>query len=406
MTTTATATSTEQEFKDAQHYIANAPQDGGDNSNENKLKFYAYFKQATSGPCTGKRPGMLDLVARYKYDAWKKLGNMSKEDAMKGYVNTLAGVSPKWRDWIKENKKEEEASSVTTNPTSASTTAALRPSVARRNPKKSVFAADCLQGQVAVITGGGSGICKAITEYLMRHGCDTVIISRTYDKLADAAQELEKKVNNGRKCIPVAADVRDYAKLEAAFDQVIKQFNKIDILVNGAAGNFLCPASKLSTNAYKTVIEIDTIGTFNASKLAYLKSMQNNGGCIINCSMTLHYYGQPLQVHAGSAKAAIDAMTKHLAVEWGLDGVRVNAIAIGPIDNTEGFARLLPKSELLKMKRGVPVQRFGEVEDIADACIYLASDAGSYVNGAILVVDGGSQYTYGGYGYPDVLSRL
>uniref|UniRef100_A0A673Z5X3 Peroxisomal 2,4-dienoyl-CoA reductase [(3E)-enoyl-CoA-producing] n=1 Tax=Salmo trutta TaxID=8032 RepID=A0A673Z5X3_SALTR len=185
-----------------------------------------------------------------------------------------------------------------------------------------------------------------------RHGCDTVIASRNLEKLTEAAKKL--MVATGRHCLPLTVDVRQPQTISAAVDETLKELGRIDILINNAAGNFLCPATSLSFNAFKTVLEIDTMGTFNTSKVVYEKWFKDHGGAIVNISATLGYRGQALQVHAGSAKAANDAMTKHLAVEWGPSGVRVNTLAPGPISGTEGFRRLgkdlwLPGSDLINM---------------------------------------------------------
>ncbi|KAL9650751.1 hypothetical protein ABK040_001804 [Willaertia magna] len=398
----------EKEFHLAQDFIQNGPKDE-EPSNENKLKFYALFKQATQGPNTStKRPAAYDLINRAKFDAYKKLGNMSKEDAMKAYIKTLDQSTPNWRDYM--NKKQGSNNKV--EPKVVETLPVVNSNSNNNNTgnktavvnSSSVFRSDLLKGKVALVTGGGSGICKSITEELMRHGANTIIVSRTLEKLEKASKELMEKVNNGTVCAYFTADVRDYNALTKAVEQGLERFGRIDILVNGSAGNFLCPASKLSTNAFKTVIDIDTVGTFNASKIVYDKWMKANGGSIINLSMTLHNQATIMQVHAGCAKAAIDTMTKHLAVEWGLDNVRVNAIQIGPIEGTEGFDRLLPKKEIERMKTLIPLQRFGTAVDIANSVLFLVSDAASYVNGAILTVDGASQFTTGNmFGYPQAL---
>ncbi|KAG2387009.1 hypothetical protein C9374_002044 [Naegleria lovaniensis] len=363
------STQLETEFKQAQQFVQSGPAES-EPSNEQKLLFYAYFKQATEGPNTGKRPGAFDLIKRAKYDAWKKLGEMTKDEAMKGYIANLEKSSPNGRNSLQ--------------------TKVVQP--------------DLLRGKVAVVTGGGSGICKVITEYLAYHGANTVIISRTLSKLEQAAKEINQLANNGTECFPVNADVRDYKALSEAFDKALKKFGRIDILINGSAGNFLCPASQLSSGGFKTVLEIDTVGTFHSSKLAYDKYMKKHGGNIVNLSMTLHNTASIMQVHAGCAKSAIDTMTKHLAVEWGLDGVRVNSIQIGPIEGTEGFSRLLPKEELDKYKKTIPLQRFGQPIDIARMVLFLVSDAASYITAAIIPVEGASQYTTNNiYGYPEVL---
>lgn len=257
-----------------------------------------------------------------------------------------------------------------------------------------VFREDILRGKVALVTGGGSGICRGIAEALMRHGCDVVVTSRKQERLDEAAAALSAAT--GRACLGVAADVRDAAAVEAALDQALSRFGRIDIVVNGAAGNFLAPAAALSYNGFRTVMEIDAVGTYIVSKAAFAKCLGERGGAIVNISATLHYAGTPFQVHAGSAKAAIDAMTRHLAVEWGPARVRVNAIAPGPIADTEGMARLAPGDLRAKMEGVIPLGRFGRISEVADAALFLASDAAAYVTGAVLVVDGGAWMTMAG----------
>jgi len=238
----------------------------------------------------------------------------------------------------------------------------------------------------------------------MLHGANAVIFARKKGRLEAAAKELEEQT--GRECLAVTGDVRDAKSVEAAVDMALAKFGRIDILVNGAAGNFLVKAEKISPNGFKTVIDIDLVGTFITSQAVYKKYMKEHGGNILNLSMTLHWTGQALQTHAGAAKAGIDAMTRHMAVEWGLNNVRVNGIAIGTIQDTEGFARLLPKPMLKKVLESIPAGRFGSISDIGLAAIYLVSDAASYVTGTILTVDGGSWMTSGGLFYPQMLSKL
>ncbi|CEM29753.1 unnamed protein product [Vitrella brassicaformis CCMP3155] len=259
------------------------------------------------------------------------------------------------------------------------------------------FKGDCLAGRVAFVTGGGSGICKGITRVLMAHGCDAVIMARKKARLVEAAQELESLT--GRQCLPVAADVRDPQAVDRAVDEAVERFGKIDILINGAAGNFLCPLDKLSHKGFKAVMEIDTYGTFVVSSAAFRKSLQQHGGVIINISATLHYSGTLLQAHAGAAKAAIDALTKHMAVEWGPYNIRVCGIAPGPIEGTEGISRLVPSSEGpsgdddTDFRSFIPLQRLGTVDDIGHAALFLSLPEASYVTGTTLVVDGGQSLT-------------
>nr|XP_035939394.1 peroxisomal 2,4-dienoyl-CoA reductase isoform X2 [Halichoerus grypus] len=247
--------------------------------------------------------------------------------------------------------------------------------------------------KVAFIPGGGSGIGFRIAEIFMRHGCHTVIASRSLPRVSKAAGKLTAAT--GRRCLPLSLDVRALPAVAAAVDQALKEFGKIDILVNCAAGNFLCPASALSFNAFKTVMDIDTLGTFNTSRVLYEKFFRDHGGVIVNITATLGTRGQVLQVHAGSAKAAVDAMTRHLAVEWGPQNIRVNSLAPGPISGTEGFRRLGgPQASAGTKTLAIPLQRLGNKTEVAHSALYLASPLASYVTGAVLVVDGGAWLTF------------
>jgi peroxisomal 2,4-dienoyl-CoA reductase len=194
----------------------------------------------------------------------------------------------------------------------------------------------------------------------------------------------------GRPVLSVGADVRDPDAIANAIKQTVEKFGKLDTLVNGAAGNFLAPAAGLSVNGFKTVIEIDLVGTFNASRAAFEALQKGGDGLVLNISATLHYHGTPLQIHASAAKAGVDAITRNLAVEWGRFGIRSCGIAPGPIGDTEGMRRLAPPGDIAEMaKKGIPVGRFGTIEEIAAAAVYLRSPAAAYVTGHVLVVDGG-----------------
>ena len=175
----------------------------------------------------------------------------------------------------------------------------------------------------------------------------------------------------------------------------MEDHGKIDILINGAAGNFLCPFENLTPNGFKTVLMIDTVGTFLLSKYTNQYGFKN-GGVIINISASLHYNGTALQTHAGTAKAGVDAMTKHLAVELGPKGVRVLGICPGVIEGTEGFDKLTvdKKAGNVHGLSTIPLQRFGKPEDIASCAVFLSSDAASYITGQTIVVDGGGTLTF------------
>ncbi|MGI8884077.1 MAG: SDR family oxidoreductase, partial [Pyrinomonadaceae bacterium] len=163
---------------------------------------------------------------------------------------------------------------------------------------------------------------------------------------------------------------------------------KIDIVVNGAAGNFLCKAEELSPNGFGTVVDIDAKGTFNICRAAF-EELKKSKGQILNISATLHYLATPMQIHVSAAKAGVDAITRNLSVEWGRYGIRVNGIAPGPIADTEGMQRLVPEPLKEKLVKRIPLQRFGRIKDIENAALFLTSDAASYINGVTLVVDGG-----------------
>jgi len=169
----------------------------------------------------------------------------------------------------------------------------------------------------------------------------------------------------------------------------VERFGKLDTVVNGAAGNFLAPAAGLSPNGFRTVVDIDLNGTFNTSRAAFEALQHSGDAMILNISATLHYHGTPLQIHASAAKAGVDAITRNLAVEWGGFGIRVCGIAPGPIADTEGMRRLAPGEITDKMKAAIPAGRFGAIDEIAAAAVFLRSPAGAYITGHTLVVDGG-----------------
>lgn len=251
----------------------------------------------------------------------------------------------------------------------------------------SIFQSNLLAGKSALITGGGTGICRGITEALAAHGCKTAIVSRKAEHVEPAAAEIEQTF--GQRCIAAVADVRDFPQVQAVVAKAMTEFGKIDILINGAAGNFLCAAADLSPNGFGTVLDIDAKGTWNCSKAVFDASLKANGGQILNISATLHYGGTPMQLHVSAAKAAVDALTRNLAVEWGSLGIRVNAVAPGPIADTEGARRLFAGEVGERIKKRTPVRRLGKIEDVANASLFLLSEAAQNITGAILVTDGG-----------------
>ncbi|KAJ3809671.1 hypothetical protein EV368DRAFT_42645 [Lentinula lateritia] len=251
----------------------------------------------------------------------------------------------------------------------------------------STFKEDIFKGKVLFCTGGGSGICRGMTEAVMRHGADAVIVGRKLDRLTQAAKEMSEAT--GRTCIPAQADVRQPNMLKDAVKKTIEKFGNIDFVICGAAGNFLAPISGLSENAFKTVMEIDTLGTYNTIK-ATIAHIRQSKGSYIHVSATLHYKATPYQVHVSSAKAAVDALSAVLAVEEGPHGVRSNVIAPGPIGNTEGMQRLSNLADGIGSL--FPLGRVGEIKDVANATVFLFSEAASYITGQIVVVDGAMEH--------------
>ncbi|HTR50066.1 MAG TPA: SDR family oxidoreductase [Kofleriaceae bacterium] len=250
-----------------------------------------------------------------------------------------------------------------------------------------VFRDDVLAGHVALVTGGGTGICRGIAEAFARFGADVCIVGRKSDVLVRTADELSARTR--RAVLACPADVRDPDAVSGAVRQTIEKFGKLDTVVNGAAGNFLAPAAALSPNGFRTVVEIDLVGTFIASRSAFEALQQSGDGLVLNISATLHYHGTPAQIHASAAKAGVDAVTRNLAVEWGRFGIRACAIAPGPIADTEGMRRLAPGDLADKARAAIPAGRFGAIDEIAAAAVYLRSPAAAYVTGHVLVVDGG-----------------
>ncbi|KAG2684136.1 hypothetical protein I3760_10G062900 [Carya illinoinensis] len=245
---------------------------------------------------------------------------------------------------------------------------------------ESPFKADVLKGKVALLTGGGSGIGYEISYQLGIHGASIAIMGRRRHVLESAVASLQ---SHGIPAIGLEGDVRKREDAIRVLESTIKHFGRLDILVNAAAGNFLIPAEDLSPNGFRTVMDIDSVGTFTMchEALKYLKKGGPGkdhfvGGTIINISATLHYTATWYQIHVSAAKAAVDSITRSLALEWGTDyDIRVNGIAPGPIKDTPGVSKLAPE-EIIGKNEYVPLLKLGEKWDIAMAALYLASDAG------------------------------
>ena len=256
----------------------------------------------------------------------------------------------------------------------------------------SVFRDRLLDGKVAFVTGGGSGIGQRMAERFAEHGAKVMLAGRKQEKLDAAAAGI--KAANGIAGT-AAVDVRDYAAVEAALKRTRDEFGEIDILVCGAAGNFPAPVIGMSANAFKSVIDIDLLGTFNTCRAAY-EHLKKPGASVISISANHAHTPIAYQSHVCAAKAGVDLLTRTLAIEWGSAGIRANCITPGPTDDTEGMRRLAPTEEARKrVMQSVPLKRYGTKDELADLALFLCSDAAAYITGAIYVCDGGSSLARG-----------
>ena len=244
---------------------------------------------------------------------------------------------------------------------------------------------ELFKGKTVFVTGGGSGINLGVAKNFAALGANVAICGRTQAKLDAAAEELRAL---GAQVCPVAADVRDFAALDAALARSGEELGPVDVLVCGAAGNFLVPAEKLSANGFKSVIDIDLLGSFHASRAAF-EQLRQTRGSVIFISAGMAYMPHAFQAHVGAAKAGIDMLMKNLAIEWGPHGIRCNSIVPGPIEGTEGMKRLSDPAQRDMFIGSVPLRREGTVDDIGQVAAFLASPLASYVTGCVVVCDGG-----------------
>lgn len=248
-----------------------------------------------------------------------------------------------------------------------------------------------LKGKTIVVTGGGSGLGKAMSKYFLELGANVAITSRNLEKLKNTAKELEQETNG--ICLPLQCDVRNYDEVEEMLKGALEKFGTVDVLLNNAAGNFISPTERLSANAFDTIIDIVLKGTKNCT-LAFGKhwiDTKQSNTSILNIVTTYAWTGSAYVVPSATAKAGVLAMTRSLAVEWAKYGMRFNAIAPGPFPTKGAWDRLLPGDlkEKFDMANKVPLNRVGEHQELANLAAYLVSDFSAYVNGEVITIDGG-----------------
>ena len=258
-----------------------------------------------------------------------------------------------------------------------------------------MYKSDLLAGRVLVVTGGGSGLGAAMARRFASLGATSVVLGRRKEKLDEVVASIAA---DGGKADAFTCDVRDAGAVQAVADQIENKHGRIDGLVNNAAGNFLAAAEDLSPNGFKTVVDIVLNGTFNCTS-AFGKKMiaAGKGGAMVNIVTTYAWTGSAFVLPSACAKAGVLAMTRSLAVEWAHYGIRVNAIAPGPVPTEGAFSRLMADPSMEETARNrVPLKRFGTPLEIADAAVYLMSDGASYVTGDTLTIDGGEWLKNGG----------
>ena len=252
-----------------------------------------------------------------------------------------------------------------------------------------MFEIDLLKGKTIIITGGGTGLGKSMAVRFAELGANLVLTSRRQDVLDETSAEIKQAT--GAKILTVAADIRLPEQVADMVAQSVSRFKKIDGLLNNAAGNFISPTEKLSENAFKTIVDIVLLGSFNCTLNAGREMIKSGGGNILSIVTTYAWTGSGYVVPSASAKAGVLAMTRSLAVEWAKYNIRSNAIAPGPFPTKGAWSRLVPPGLNVekKMKERVPMNRFGEHEELANLAAYLMADGSAYINGDVITIDGG-----------------
>jgi len=252
-----------------------------------------------------------------------------------------------------------------------------------------MFKNDLLSNKTIIITGGGTGLGKSMAIRFGELGANLVLTSRRQEVLDETAKEINE--NTGAEILTVPTDIRHSDQVQSMVDKAVEKFGTVDCLLNNAAGNFISPTEKLSENAFRTIIDIVLVGTFNCTQAAGAAMRNSGGGTILNIVTTYAFTGSGYVVPSASAKGGVLAMTRSLAVEWAKYGIRSNAIAPGPFPTKGAWKRLVPPGLNIekKMMERVPLKRFGEHEELANLAAYMMADESGYINGEIVTMDGG-----------------
>jgi len=251
-----------------------------------------------------------------------------------------------------------------------------------------------LAGKHAIVTGGGTGLGLSMALKFAELGANLVLTSRDPSHIEPACEKVRAK---GAKAIAVRCDVRSFPEVEAMVAEAERTFGSIDILVNNAAGNFLCPTEDLSPNGFNAIVSIVLNGTFNATLAAGRRMIASEkGGAILNLLATYAWTGSGFVIPSASAKAGVMAMTRSLAVEWAKYKIRVNGIAPGPFPTEGAWKALVPEGMDSIGKSKIPLGRYGEHEELANLAAYLVSDYAAYITGDVITIDGGSWLAEGG----------
>ena len=251
-----------------------------------------------------------------------------------------------------------------------------------------MFTKELLKKKIIIITGGGTGLGKSMAQRFGELGANLVITSRKLEVLEETAEELR---TSGANVLPLQCDVRKPDEVEEMISRAVGEFGAVDVLVNNAAGNFISPTERLSPGGFKVIVDIVLNGTFNCTLSAGKEMIKNDGGVILNIITTYAWTGSGYVVSSACAKAGVLAMTRSLAVEWAKYGIRTNAIAPGPFPTEGAWKRLVVPGLGIenKMKKRIPLKRFGEQRELADLATFLISDGAGYINGEVVTIDGG-----------------